>query len=304
MKNETIKGKLLIVAGVVILAAFCVNEYGFAKNLFSWSTKPVHIEKSVQAAELRHLLVDTDSADVNIINGYSGDIEVRLDGNVKQEAADRVQLKVEPQGDTLKLKVENPDGFQLGLNFSALKLTVELPELDWQTVKVHTESGDISLEELKGKTVNISASSGDITVKDVESGQLTLEAKSGDIITQDYTAEALIFQTGSGDVRLVNGQSSIQGETQSGDIVVKVDDLDKDVNLKAESGDVKVYLEKEPKSLTVQYNGGSGSGQIGWDGVTYVERGEDDHKLKGVFGAGETHLKVRTGSGEFWLGQQ
>ncbi|WP_282937340.1 DUF4097 family beta strand repeat-containing protein [Paenibacillus sp. RC67] len=303
MKQGTAKGKLFIVAGVVILLALFVNERGFAKNIFLWNTKPVHIERSVKAADIRNLLVETGSADVNVISGNSENIEVRLDGNVKKETADHVQIIVEPQSDTLKLKVENPDGFQLGINFSELKLTVELPKNLWETVKVHTGSGNVDLEELKGKTVEITAISGDVNVNEIESKQITLQANSGNIVTKDFISEHLMFQTGSGNVNLSNGQSSIKGETKSGNIQVKVKDLVQNMDLQASSGDVNVYLEKEPKSLMVQFNGGSGSGEIDWDGMTNKERGKDDHKLKGVFGSGETNLNVRTGSGNFLLGQ-
>ncbi|WP_028552423.1 DUF4097 family beta strand repeat-containing protein [Paenibacillus sp. UNC451MF] len=303
MSTGTVKGKLFIAAGVVIVLAFFVNEQGFAKNIFSWNTKPVHIEKSIKAADIHNLIVDTGSTDVIVKRGNSDDIEVQLSGSAKRETADQVQLNVEPQSDTLKLKVENPDGFHLGINFSELKLTVELPKNLWETVKVHTSSGNVDLEELRGNVIDISASSGDVTVNEIESKQITLQAKSGNIVTKDFIAERLMFQTGSGDVNLSNGQSSIKGETKSGNIQVKMNDLVQDMDLEASSGDVNVYLENEPKSLMVQFNGGSGSGEIGWDGVTYKERGKEDHKLKGVFGAGETNLKVRTGSGDFWLGQ-
>jgi lia operon protein LiaG len=74
-----------------------------------------------------------------------------------------------------------------------------------------------------------------------------------------------------------------------------------DADLSTSSGDVKINLEREPKSLTVDYRGDSGVGKIKWDGFQATETEEDDKIIKGTFGSGETMLKVSTGSGDFTL---
>ncbi|ULL15727.1 hypothetical protein DVH26_15510 [Paenibacillus sp. H1-7] len=296
-------GKLFITAGLVILLGVFISEQGFAANVFSWNTKTVDIEKTVKAEGIRSVNIDGGRTDVKVVRGHSEAIEIRLDGRVKRDAADNIQLQADPRRDTLELKVEIPERFPFGMSFSDLNLTVELPEQVWENVKVQTVSGDVDIEELKGTNIDVHANSGDVTANDIEAGQVTLQAGSGNIESNAFRAKNLTFHVGSGDVSLSGGQAIIKGETSSGNIDVAVNELDQDMDLKAGSGDVTVKTANEPKSLTVQYNGGSGSGNIEWDNVTYKEKGEDGRTLKGVFGSGTTQLKVRTGSGNFTLGQ-
>jgi lia operon protein LiaG len=304
MTKRNTKPILMILAGCTLLAAVLTAKGGYANAFGLWNMKPVHIEKSIQAAGIRNVLVDVESTDVSVTYGNSDDIKVRLDGRVTTKAADLVRLEAQPHSDTLKLSVDIPEqNFLNGLTITESKLTIELPKLVWESVKVHTKSGDVDLEGMDGKKLEAETGSGDVDIKNVELSSLSLQTRSGNIVSQQYTADRLTFQSGSGNVNLLDGNAAVQGETSSGNIVVSADELLANMELKAKSGDVTVKVPNAPQSLAVHYNGDSGEGSIDWDGATYQNRGKHDNRLEAVFGSGQIDLKVSTGSGNFVLGR-
>ncbi|MFW5438395.1 DUF4097 family beta strand repeat-containing protein [Paenibacillus apiarius] len=230
-----------------------------------------------------------DSVDVST---GSGNVDVsQLNGNkvsVKTGSGNILATVVE--ADTIALQASS--GNVKAQHFKADALTFG------------TGSGNTDAAQITGKTVNVKSSSGNIQVQAVEADTIALQANSGNVAADEFKAGTLTFNTGSGTVDLTNGEAALQGVTSSGDIEVKMDDLRHDADLKANSGSVTVDLANEPKSLAVDFNGGSGNGRIKWDGVTYEENSENGNSLKGSFGNGETKLKVRTGSGDFTLGSQ
>ncbi|MCM3342220.1 DUF4097 domain-containing protein [Paenibacillus sp. MER TA 81-3] len=352
-------GVLLIMAGIAGVL-FALNPGNlFPRDLLSFGTKEISKEKTVDAGDFRNVFIESGSPDVQILRGNSDQIKVRLKGQVSPKYADRIDIKVAPQGDTLELGVEVPNDISLGINILNVDFIVELPEKQWDGVDVNVGSGNVDVSQLygnkvlvktgsgdilatvieadtialqassgnvkaqhfkadaltfdtgsgntdaaqiTGKTVNVKSSSGNIQVQAVEADAITLQANSGNVTADEFKAETLTFNTDSGTVDLANGEAALQGVTSSGNIEVKFDDLLHDADLKANSGSVTVDLANEPKSLAVDFRGGSGNGRIEWNGMTYEENSENGSSLKGAFGSGEAKLKVRTSSGDFTLG--
>ncbi|WP_165972326.1 DUF4097 family beta strand repeat-containing protein [Paenibacillus piri] len=311
-------GLFLIAAGVIWIA-FSFNSANLAwGNMIPFNTKEINIEREVPMSGVQNLLVDSVSTNVNVIQGSSNQIKVRLSGRISPKYVDTIDLKVAPQGDALKLGVNLPDGMNWGL--LNLDMNVELPEKLWKSVKVETKSGDVKLAQTKGDSIDVKSSSGDIQLsqvqaksatihaasgnvkmKNVESNQITLQASSGNLVVDDFKSDELAFTAGSGNVKLSGGQSKIKGEASTGDIQLELNSLLQDTDLKAGSGNVTVHMEKEPQSLAVDYRGGSGKGHIQWNGMKYEENAEN--VIRGSYGSGEVKLKVRISSGDFTLGK-
>ncbi|MEY9095165.1 DUF4097 domain-containing protein [Paenibacillus sp. RC84] len=313
-------GFLLIGAGVLALLYY-FNPVGvFSWNGLSFKTQDIHLEKTAEAASLQNITVETGSADTRIVKGEGDQVNVRLDGSVSKKQAEKFQLKVDAKGDTLSVGIEEPNEIGVGVTIINVELVVELPEKNWKSVRVQSGSGNIDLESLKGDSVETKAGSGDtsfreiksaklvanagsgnIYVADVQGDAITLKADSGDIRAEQYAANDLKFEGHSGNVELKQGKASLQGETHSGDIRVEAGELLRDADLKSGSGSVKIELTEEPKSLAVDFEGGSGNGSVDWEAFSYEEKNDKKDRLKGKFGSGEVKLKVRTGSGDFQL---
>jgi lia operon protein LiaG len=318
MQKKT--GILIVVAGVLLLL-FTMNPMNIFSDVqfgFSFDTKKINEEKIVAADDFRDLTLQTGSTDIEVTKGNSDEIKVRLNGKVSSKNVDQVKLKVEPNGDTLVIGVDVPDGIQFGIRILDIDLSVELPEKQWTAANIESGSGNIELGNIHGETVSVKAGSGNIDVQDVMAGSLTvhtgsgnvmaeeieaesiaLESGSGNITAERYHATTLNFQTGSGYVELKDGESAVQGKAGSGNIRLESERLIYDTDLQAGSGNVTIDLVQEPSSLEVDYQGKYGNGKIQWDGIRYEVK--DEGRLKGTFGSGDAVLKVRTGSGNFKL---
>lgn len=299
VKKSGLVGVVLI--GVLIWFGLSVwnSDEGFMSGLPFFGTKEVHIEKSFEASSLKNVEVDVSSSDINVIRGNSAQINVRVQGKASSKIASKIDLKAKTKGDTLELGIDQPNGFQFGFHYSNVSITVEVPEKQWNEIQAKVSSGNISVEKIESKSIEAKASSGNIKLTSSQAAEMELSTSSGNIKAADFKADSLKFHTSSGDVSLKDGEAKLKGDATSGNIRLDVDELLHDADLSTGSGNVTVTLDREPKSLAVDYRGGSGSGKIKWDGFRYEDKGKDGNMLKGSFGAGETKLKVTTGSGNF-----
>lgn len=290
----------IVVIGLLAWAALSVwnSGNGWAGSWPFFGTQTVKIAQSVDAGNIKNVVVDMGSEDVDLIRGGSDKIEIRLEG--KASHANKLALNADVNGDTLKLSLDKPNG---GFQFSYhnVSMTVELPEKQWDEIKVNLSSGDVSLADIGGKSVEVATSSGKIELADSRATTIKLTASSGDVRASGFKADTLSFHASSGNVRLEDGEAALKGETASGNIRVEFDELRHNADLTAGSGNVTLSLDRQPQSLAVDYRGGSGNGKIKQDGFAYQEQDEDNHRIKGAFGSGETTLKVVTGSGDFTL---
>ena len=214
----------------------------------------------------------TGSIDIHVVQGAADQIKVRLNGKVSSKDADQVKLKVEPNGDSLTVGIEEEHGIDLGIRIMDIDLTVELPEKNWETANIESGSGEIEIESMLGDQVTVKAGSGNANVHQVNAGELTvhtgsgnieveeieaesvaLQSGSGEISADRYHAEQLSFQNGSGNVELSDGEAALQGKTGSGNIRVDAERLVYDADLRTGSGNVSIDLAQEPTSLEVDY---------------------------------------------------
>lgn len=317
------KTGLLIVAVGVLLLIITMNPIKIFSGInfgFSLDTQEISEGQTFDANDFRHLNLHTGSSDIHFVQGNTDQIKVSLDGKVSPKWADQVKLKAEPNGDTLELGIDVPQGIDVGVRIMHLDLTVELPEKQWASAEIDSSSGDIEIARLQGDSVTIKANSGDVDVQQVKGGEwvihtgsgdikaeeiaadsIMLESSSGDISAERYEASELSFQSGSGKVVLKGGESAIQGKTGSGSILLEADGIMHETELRSGSGRVTIDLAKEPSSLEVDFEGSSGNWDLKWDGIRYEGNDQDENRLKGTFGNGGVILKVRTGSGNFTL---
>jgi lia operon protein LiaG len=300
MSKNGLIGVVLIAVGVWLGVSALSSGNVFAWNLPFTETKEVNLEQSFDASNIKEVVVDVSSTDVRVVRGSSEKIEVRLQGEASPKIADQYRLTGETNGSRLQIGLEKQEGFRM-FRYESVDLTVELPEKQWDELKVGVGSGDITVEDVEGKSIDLSARSGDVNLEASNASTIVLSTNSGDIQAEGFHADTLKFHSDSGDVSLKEGEAILKGEAESGDIQIEFAELLHDVDVSASSGDVNIKLEQEPKSLTVDYRGGSGTGHVRWDGFQETDRAEDGEMIKGTFGSGKTMLKVSTGSGDFTL---
>lgn len=317
-------GTIFIIAGVLCLIAALKpgqlwSGWGFG---FGFSMKEFDREKTVAAAGVRRLDIETASTTIRLARSDDEQIHLSLRGRAGSDAAERTELRAETRGDRLAVEIEQPSRWLGVHSLSDSELTIALPEQEWKSVELKTGSGDVALERLRGEKLtlktgsgnirvsglqaadelNVETGSGNAEVTDFEGKAARLQTGSGDIKAANYRLERLTFEASSGNVTLENGRGKLKGETASGNIELAAEKLTDDTELEASSGNIRIALAAAPASLALDYEGRSGQGKVAFEGIRYTAQSEERNTLKGVFGNGQTKLAVRTSSGDFTLG--
>lgn len=300
MRVSKVIGLLLIGLGAIGLISFFFSSDEDRDSWFGLRGKEINTTKSADAGPFARLKIDVDSAQVRLIRSDSAanNVTATLSGRTGI-ANEAVGLRWTENGDELAIGLDQSGMRGIRSMFSSLTLVVELPEKNWHAIDVATGSGDIEVKRTNATDLTLTAGSGDIDAEEIQADSIRLKVGSGDIEVEEFIGNELNFQTGSGNVKLSDGAAALAGKTGSGNIRIEVDELLYDADLQTGSGNVKVYTERQPMNLTVDFSGGSGSGRVKWEGFSESLRDKDT--LQGTFGNGEHLLKVRTGSGGFSL---
>lgn len=142
-----------------------------------------------------------------------------------------------------------------GFGLVSSDFEVSLPRRLWQTLSLHSVSGDVILEDpLEATSLQITSISGDVDLGEgAHFGAVTLKVTSGDIEARCLTSPALSLQTASGDIDL--------------DLLV----LPESLELKSASGDIDLTL-PENDGFAIAYRMTSGDFDSDFELLTSMSR--------------------------------
>jgi Protein of unknown function (DUF2807). len=321
VKSRSLLGLILVVIGIAGIV-YVVSSGGKSPlhGLASFWGKEIDMTETFDVSQMDSVEIGTGSVNLVVEEGTGSEAVVRLEGSANPSIAKKLRIASDRAGTSLQLGVEGMDGFQFGINWTRLTMTVELPPKQWAKFEAKVGSGNIILSDLHAERMEMKTGSGNLNVQNLGGGKLTAEAGSGnirltglnvtDIETKagsgnvdldGFSADDLQINVSSGNVHMQDGNARFKVKTGSGNIRLETEELLHDAQLRTGSGNVNVELDSDPESLAVKYRGGSGRGRIYKDGFTYDHRSGDDDSIEGSFGSGDITLDVQTGSGNFYL---
>lgn len=258
---------------IAITAVVAVVALGIAAALYlafgafdAESTRVLDEAKSFSPSSISGIDVRTSSTDIRVTPSETGQIEVRLFGEVRAgNPATVPTLNLKPEDGVLEVRLESTGGGAFTIGFSSMSLILEIavPDGPMNPMIIRTSSGDITVSELALEGVEIGTSSGRIDLRSIQSmaGRSVFESSSGDI--------SLDIARLDGDLRL---------DSSSGDITVRLPtDAGFELAADTSSGDIAVEF---PMAV---------SGSI-------ASNNRDD--VNATVGAGTHHLSVDTSSGD------
>ena len=263
---------IFIVSGIIICTAIlAVNGFDFS----SLNTEPERTKSEYQIPRENAVNLTIDTRDNDIILKKTTGSEIKVTCYESEELVyDILNVKSDKN-----LKISEKDGRKwyqmIDVNFGIQEtpLTVEIPDKDWQSIKITTSSGDINVSDFFNfYEYSINTSSGDIIITDMNAANINIESSSGDVCIKDsYIMYQLGIKTTSGETKLskvdtsnieINSNSGdvelyktdaveYKVETSSGDISGKLrDDAAYKFKVESLSGDISVPLsEKEGETL-------------------------------------------------------
>jgi len=271
--------------------------------------------------------------EVNLTN-ISGHIEVNTwdKGEVKidavkisrastvdkaKENAAKVEILVEKEGNTLKIKTEYPENRKEWRRDSVnVSVTYNLTIPAKAATKISSVSGDVDLENIGG-AAKVEAVSGNVTMNNASKG-VDLEVVSGSIHARNVTGDAYLNAI-SGIINVEGIRGSIKASVVSGTIeLIDVSEAD-EVNANAVSGTI-VYEGKISRDGRYTLNTHSGRVEMtipsdsafDFEATTFSGRIQSDfeirvsgtisrRKISGVVNNGGAVVKLTTFSGNVYL---
>ncbi|MEC1259661.1 DUF4097 domain-containing protein [Bacillus swezeyi] len=256
-------GKLLIIAGIVILACFIYDGVrGF--SFIGFNQESVHTA-SASPKKVNKIDISAKSITVNIKAEQRDDIDAELSGNARLESSEK--------GDTLQLSV-HPKPFQFFF-FQKNELIVRIPYEYKDDLSITSGSGNVNISggHLHLKKVALSSGSGSQKVNQLQAEQLEVKGTSGNIRLKDVrTAEA--------DIRSTSGNT-------------KLEDVTGKLNIKQTSGNAKLDL---PDDADISLEAVSTSGNISYS-YSFDQISSEKRTLTGKNGNGQNKIDISLTSG-------
>ena len=201
-------------------------------------------------------------------------------------------LELELRGDDGDVEIS---GWRADMDCALDDGDLSISDVEGGSVEVDLEDGDVHLVDVSGELA-IRGDDGDVTLSGGEFGHALLSVEDGDI---DVTDAAGTFEVtvDDGDVdftRVATGNVDVRGNDGDVDLDVAIEP-GASVNVSTDDGDVTMRLSGE---LSFEYliTMDDGDVDVYLDGAT--EMRSDDHRVSGVVGGGDGHVRVRTSDGD------
>lgn len=162
---------------------------------------------------------------------------------------------------------------------------------------INATSGDIRVDGWRGgETISSTATSGDMEVGGLDSRTVRLRASSGSIRLADGGPhiEEIDAEITSGDMVLNDVRGAVRARASSGDITLRLKEMNGDVEVHATSGDTVVAL---PGAASFAFALTTSSGDVGVDFPASFQS-NDEHRKSGIVGTGGHKLTIETSSGK------
>ena len=187
-----------IVAGILIFAiALGASGCNFSKmGNKNYQTKEYEITQ-----EFNSLSLNTDTADIILTPASDEKCKVVCYENEKIYHS----VTVENGALTVSVKDERKWFDYIGINWENEKITVYLPNSEYQALNVKTDTGDVKIpKDFTFAGITIKSDTGDVDCYASSSGNMEIEATTGDINLAHLTAPNLSVKVTTGDIEIEN----------------------------------------------------------------------------------------------------
>lgn len=256
LKLWLILAAVLSVAGLILMA-IPMSIYGW--DFTRLGSVPFETNTHAPGESFHSIQLDTDTADISILPSADGVSKVVC------HEPENLTHSVEVTDGTLTIReVDSRQWHQhIGFSFGSAKITVYLPEAEYQSLTIRESTGDIEISEgFLFSNIDIKTSTGDVKscasarenmrlhtntgyiyLEGVSAIHLDITVSTGNVTIVDATCDNLITSGSTGDLNLKNviAMESFQIERSTGDITFSGADAG-EVFVTTDTGDVSGTL--------------------------------------------------------------
>lgn len=232
-KCKLITAVSLILVGIIIfIGVMTVLDWDFNKlSTVKYETNTYEITES-----FKNIKIDITTADVNVLPSKADKTTV-----ICYEKS-TLKHSAYVDGETLKLELNDMRKWyeRVGINFDMSKITVYLPEAEYESLTVDSSTGDINVSgNLSFNDLSISLSTGDVELNDIKSGSASISATTGDIEITDMESGSATISLSTGDIEAKNllCENSLTISTTTGDVELEAFDAG-EISITTSTGDI------------------------------------------------------------------
>lgn len=210
MKKGTVIA--LIVAACLIVTGGMLTFAGLRSIDLDYFTRPAERTYIVEEA-FDSIKVDTGTCDVRF---------AKTDGTLRVVCPETEKLDYIVIAEDGILRISAMDMRKwydfIGINLTETKMTVYLPEDQYDSLYIKTNTGDIDIpQDFSFDSASLQSDTGDVDFAATVAEQLTVSVSTGDVDIQHITVGQLEVHSSTGDMELenvqVNGSVSLQSTT-------------------------------------------------------------------------------------------
>lgn len=184
----------LILAGIIIfVAAMSLVKWDFSRL----STSKIEKEEHEISKAYENICIKTDTADIEFVTSENGTTSVVCLERENEKHSVRVD------NNTLVIELENTKKWYeyIGINFDSTKITVYLPEAEYGSLSISSDTGDIEIpKDFIFDSIGISESTGDVVCLASARDNIKIKTSTGDIELSDLSAAEIDLTVSTGDI--------------------------------------------------------------------------------------------------------
>lgn len=192
----------------------------------------------------------------------------------------------------LYVYIPKDETFQL--EFDSVSGDVLIENINYESIKGSTTSGDIDVSHLEVDHLKFDSVSGSMSIMDVNASILDAHTTSGDCDFDGQILEKVNWDSVSGEILINANDFSGVFKSTSGDIRINADYL-RDLEMDSVSGDVILKLTEMPDAK-MDFETVSGDFTTSYDLI--VNGKNDEDHVKGTYGSGKYNFNIDTTSGD------
>ncbi len=186
---------LLVVGFLLFVVTMTLNRWDFKKLSHAEMTEKTH----TFSEPFSEIMLDVTTADIHIQPSEDESCQVIC------REYEKVSYAVTSQDGKLTIKEEDKREWydHIGFYFESPKITVYLPEKQYNALMVKTLTGDMKIApDFAFEKVDITISTGDVHCQDITAEQLKCKTGTGDIYMHQVQTKSAEFSVNTGDVFL------------------------------------------------------------------------------------------------------
>ncbi|GHU61816.1 hypothetical protein FACS189418_2120 [Clostridia bacterium] len=271
---------------LVLKIAFVMLCVGLIGSLISYRFKggleTISEAKEFSPAELSHIQIDTDLANVKVISNTEEKILVKFEGEVKKR--NKVEFRAEIQNNTLLIESkesnsENWFNFDIGGIKHRLDIVLSIPEKEYESLSINNHLGKIGLQGINVLHIDIQNKAGEINLSGINTKEIQAETLTGSIELKNINSQQTRTESKHGDIYFEQVTGALIGETTNGDIHVDVENIDNPIDLQTINGEIEIKTKQEPLNVRLLANTKFGNINILGNSLPYLNIGDEQNEI-------------------------